>query len=407
MRRTDCIIIGAGQAGLAMSRCLSRLGIDHVVLERGRVAQRWRGERWAALRLLTPNWMTRLPGARYAGPDPDGFMTRDETVTFLESYASGAPVEADTTVLAVERSLTGFRVLTDRDEWRSRAVVVATGHCDLPSVPATAPRLAPAYHQVVPGRYQSADDLPAGGVLVVGASATGLQLAEAIQRSGRPVTLSVGTHLRMPRRLAGRDVMWWLDRIGLLDKRTGEVADLAAARRQPSLQLVGSASRRDLDLGCLHRQGVRIVGRLLAVNGHCAYLRDDLAASIAGSELRLRGILRKIAVHSGEAVDLADPWFPVDAGPYRLDLRQSGIRSVLWATGYRRAYPWLRIPVLDRRGEIIHDGGICPVPGLYVLGLNFLRRRKSSFIDGVGRDAEELSGHLAALLGAFQRSRAA
>jgi putative flavoprotein involved in K+ transport len=410
MQRTDTIIIGGGQAGLAMSQCLSRRGIDHVVLERGQIGERWRSERWDSLRLLTPNWMTRLPGGGYRGPDPDGFMTRRETIAFLNDYAEriSAPLLAETTVEAVDHRLSAFRVTTDRGEWRSRSVVIATGHCDRPFVPGTARRLAPAYRQFVPSSYRSPDQLPNGGVLVVGASATGIQLAEEIHLSGRHVTLAVGRHTRLPRSFGGRDIFWWLDRLGLLDKGVRDLSDLAAARRQPSLQLIGSSDRRDIDLAALAGIGVRIVGRVAGFDGHRAYLKRDLTQSILAAEARLKRISGLIENFAGETfLPHAGPWLPGTEEPQRLDLRQSGIRSVLWATGYSRAYPWLDIPVLDRAGEIIHDEGVCRLPGLCVLGLNFLRRRNSSFIDGVGRDAEALADHLAVHLGAGIRLRAA
>lgn len=410
MQRTDTIIIGGGQAGLAISHCLSRRGIDHVLLERGQVGERWRSERWDSLRLLTPNWMTRLPGGGYRGPDPDGFMTRGETIAFLNDYAEriSAPLIEGTTVEAVEHRLSEFRVSTDRGEWRSRSVVIATGHCDRAFVPGTARRLAPAYRQLVPSNYRSPDQLPNGGVLVVGASATGIQLAEEIHLSGRPVTLAVGRHTRLPRSFGGRDIFWWLDRLGLLDKSVHDMSDLAAARRQPSLQLIGSSHRRDIDLATLAGIGIRIVGRVAGIDGHRAYLRRDLSQSIHTAEARLKRISALIEDFAGEAFPPhADPWLPGTDEPQRLDLRQSGIRSVLWATGYRRAYPWLKLPVLDSAGEIVHEGGVCRLPGLVVLGLNFLRRRNSSFIDGVGRDAEMLADHLAIHLGAGFRLRAA
>lgn len=410
MRRTDIVIIGGGQAGLAMSACLSRLGLDHVVLERGRVAQRWRAERWASLRLLTPNWMTRLPGGGYRGPDPDGFMTRDETIAFLADYAAAiaAPVEEETNVLSVEGRSPAFRVLTDRGAWSCRAVVIATGHADTPFVPATAGRLAPRYTQIVPTRYREARDLPHGGVLVVGASSTGVQLAEEIRNSGRQVTLAVGDHAWLPRRHRGHDIMWWLHRLGMFDKRAEDAVELAAARGQPSTQLVGSLENRDIGLGTLAGMGVRIVGRLAALDGDSAYLRRDLGRSIEAADARTRRVLAAIDLAAGGGGSpVRPPWRPTDPEPGRIDLRQSGIRTVVWATGYRRDYSWLRLPALDAAGELDHHGGVCRVPGLYALGFNFLRRRNSHFIDGVGRDAEALAAHVAAHLGARAELRAA
>jgi putative flavoprotein involved in K+ transport len=401
MKRTDVVVIGGGQAGMAMSRCLVDDGVAHVVLERGRVGERWRSERWDSLRLLTPRWQARLPGFSYEGPDADGYMTRSEVIAYLDAYARsfGAPVESGVTVTAVERG-DRYRVTTDRGVWSAAAVVVATGHCDRPAVPAFAAGIPDDAVQVVPTRYRNAGELPAGGALVVGASATGLQLAAEIHGSGRPVTLAVGRHARLPRTYRGRDVMWWLDRAGVLSDGVADVADLEASRRQPSLQLVGSPERRTLDLGALQDIGVRLAGRAVAAEGGRVRFADDLGASLAAADARLARLLLRLDAYiarTGEDVPAPEPIRPIHPAPAptSIDLRAAGIRTVLWATGYRRSYPWLKLPVLDARGEIRHEGGITAEPGLYVLGLQFLRRRNSSWLDGVGEDARALADHLA------------
>lgn len=331
-------------------------------------------------------------------------MKRLEVVEYLDGYARSfaAPVETGVTVTAVEREEAGFRVTTDRGVWIAAAVVVATGHCDVPFVPPVAAGLSRDVAQVVPTRYRNPDELLPGGVLVVGASATGVQLAAEIQRSGRQVTLAVGKHVRMPRRYRGRDIQWWLDTTGILDERWDAVRDLEAARRQPSLQLVGTDDHRTLDLGVLRGLGVRLAGRVEGVDGRRVVLAEDLAATLAAADERLARVLRRIDAHversrPAAAVPPAEGIAPIRAprAPAAIDLRAEGIRTVLWATGYRRSYPWLRVPVLDGRGEIVHQGGITPEPGLCVLGLQFLRHRNSSFLDGVGRDALALAAHLA------------
>jgi putative flavoprotein involved in K+ transport len=405
MRRTGAVVIGGGQAGLAMSRCLLQRGVDHVVLERGRIGERWRSERWDSLRLLTPNWQSRLPGFRYQGPDPDGYMAGSELVGLLESYARSfaAPVEEATTVLAVEADGAGFRVVTDRGDFAAASVVIATGHCDTPLVPAVARELPRDVVQVVPTRYRRPSQLPEGGVLVVGASATGVQLADEIHASGRPVTLSVGRHTRLPRLYRGRDILWWLDAMGVLDETTREVDDLGAARRQPSLQLVGTPDKVTLDLPALERRGVRLAGRLAGAAYGRIHFEDDLVAHTAAADVRLARLLQRIDSFAtrtrldgvvGPRAAFEPFVWPAHA-PAAIDLRREGIRTVLWATGFRRLYPWLKLPVLDAHGEIRHEGGIAALPGLYAIGLYFLRRRKSSFVDGVGADAVELSAHLA------------
>ncbi|MFA7431353.1 MAG: NAD(P)-binding domain-containing protein [Rhodospirillaceae bacterium] len=402
MYRNDAIIIGAGQAGLAMSHCLSARGIDHVLLERGRVAERWRSERWDSLRLLTPNWMSRLPGWSYHGPDPDGFMTMPEVARFLADYAkaSAAPVIGGTTVKAVAQESGGYRVDTNRGTFRARCVVIATGNCDTPVVPAFARHLAPDIHQVTPSAYRRPDDLSTGGVLVVGAAASGVQLAEEIHASGRPVSLSVGSHMRLPRRYRGRDIMWWLDRAGILRQPVETLPDVTRAKAQPSLQLVGRPDHSALDLGVLRDKGVRLVGRTIAAEGPVIHLRPDLADTSAKAQAKLDRLLAQLDRAAPPDTPQAAPLPPIttDPGPERLDLRAEGIRSIVWAVGFRRNYDWLRVPVLDRAGEVVHDGGVTPARGLYVLGLRLLRHRSSNFIDGVGADAQALAAHLHATL---------
>ncbi len=403
MKRTNTIIIGGGQAGLAMSRRLVDRDVDHVILERGRVAERWRSERWDSLRLLTPRWQSRLPGWSYRGPDQDGFMTRSEVIQCLDDYARSfdAPLYSGVTVTAVECEPGVFRAQTDCGEWRAANIVIATGHCDRPYVPSMASELPARIAQFTPSRYRNPEQLPEGGVLVVGASATGIQLASEIARTGRPVTLAVGRHIRLPRSYRGRDIMTWFDAMGVLSENAGQAWDLAASRRQPSLQLIGSEDHRSLDLNILREQGVRIVGRAIGADGRRLFLADDLAASISRAEGKMHEQLDR--VDSFISRSGLDAEFPMEArprpvqlpeAPGMLDLIAEGFSSVLWATGYRREYPWLRAPILDADGELRHDGGITALPGLYALGLRFMRRRNSSFLDGVGADAAELADHI-------------
>ena len=413
MRSTSVIIIGGGQAGLAMSRCLGDRGIDHVVLERGRIAERWRSERWDSLRLLTPNWQTRLPGWGYLGADPDGFMTVHEVVEFLEGYSRSfaAPVETETTVLAVETGGRGYRVTTDRGTWTAPNVVVATGQCGWPKVPAFSRELDARIDQLVPTAYRTPGQLADGGVLVVGASASGIQLADEIQRSGRPVTVAVGRHTRLPRVHRGRDIMWWLDTVGILDETVEGATGAEAARAQTSLQLVGRADHSSLDLAALRASGVRLVGHAVAARGTIVRLADDLAATTAAADFKLARLLARIDGFIADAgldrvLPPAPPVTPIRPGPAptTLDLGADGIRTVVWATGFGRSYPWLKLPVLDGQGEIVHRGGVTPAPGLYVLGLSLLRRRNSTYIDGVGSDAQDIADEIAARLARSRRA---
>ena len=406
MNRIDTLVIGGGQAGLAMSRCLSDRSVDHVVLERGRVAERWRSERWDSLRLLTPNWQTRLPGFRYEGPDPDAYMSMPELITFLENYAASfsAPVETATTVLAVEGAGPHFRVRTNRGTWLAHNVVIATGYSDLPYVPPLARQLSPRIVQVVPTQYRSPEQLSPGGVLVVGASATGVQLADEIHASGRPVTLAVGRHLRLPRTYRKRDILWWLDAMGVFDDTADGVFDIQTSRRQPSLQLVGRSDAPSLDVAALRRRGVRVCGRLVGADHERVSFNDDLIASTVASDVKLAQLLRRIDTFISQTplpgtVGAPEPFEPtwtsaLGVTERTVDLKADRIDTVIWATGYTRRYPWLKAPLLDERGEIRQRSGITPVPGLYVLGMHFQRRRKSAFIDGVGDDAAFLADRI-------------
>ena len=396
IRRIDTVVIGAGQAGLAMSRCLTERGVEHVVLERNRVAERWRRESWDSLRLLTPNWMSRLPGWSYAGADPHGFMTAGEVVSYFDRYAqaSAAPVEDDSEVEHLGLADDGFVVVTPRGRWCAVNVVLATGWCDRAAVPVAARGLHRSIRQVTPGGYTNPSALAAGGVLVVGASATGVQLAWELAQSGREVVLAVGRHSRVPRSYRGMDIFWWLERIGSLDRTIDEMPDAGAARREPSLQLAGRPDHLSLDLDVLRGAGVEVTGRLRWADGRRVGFAPDLTRTVEAAEARLRRLLGAIDAHV-EAAGLTrevlgaerPPSIAVDQQLDELDLEDRGITAVLWATGYRRAYPWLHVPVLDASGEIRQRRGRTVVPGLYVLGQRFQHHRNSNFIDGVGRDA--------------------
>jgi putative flavoprotein involved in K+ transport len=406
MRQTDTIIIGAGQAGLGLSYCLGRLGIEHVLLERGQVGERWRSERWDSLRLLTPNWMSRLPGWSYRGNDPDGFMTAAEVATFLQQYASNsrAPVITGATVQSMRRAPEGYRVESSKGSWHARCVVIATGHCDVPFVPKMAQSLPTYIQQVTPTAYRNPNELPDGGVIVVGASASGVQLAEEIQRSGRQVMISVGRHTRLPRLYRERDIMRWLDQYGILEDDAVTASELDAARWQPSMQLVGRPERSNLDLRALSDLGVQVVGRVAGIRGAVLQLDDNLAEAVESSHGRMERLLRRIDVFADAVGAPAESWparFALSQSPQAIDLAANGIKTVVWATGFVRDYSWLHVPVLDASGELMHAGGITPSPGLYVTGLRFLRRRDASFIGAVTGDATELAAEVRRYLDAL------
>ena len=398
----DVVVVGGGHNGLAMSHALSRRSIDHVVIERGAVGQAWRSERWDSMRLLTPNWMSRLPGHAYDGDDPDGYMSAADVADFLSGYAArfAAPVLSHTSVQRVEPARDGYRVVTDRGDWQCRALVLASGAFSTPVLPRVAAALPATVAQVTARDYRHPGQLGDGGVLVVGASATGLQLAQEIHASGRPVTLAVGEHVRMPRTYRGRDVQWWMLAAGLLDQRIEEMDDPQRARRLPSPQLVGTRERATLDLNALRRQGVTLVGRLVGVRDGRAQFSGSLRNVCALADLKVNRLLdafddwaraHGIAL-DGHAERLAAT--VVDEPPKLGAALGSDIRTVVWATGSRADHSWLDLPTLfDRHGNLLHDRGVV-APGLVVLGLPFLRRRKSSFIHGAEDDVRELLAHV-------------
>lgn len=402
MHETSAIVIGAGQCGLCMSRALSAHAIDHIVLERGRIGQSWRSERWDSLRMLTPNWANVLPGMMH--PDPNGFMTAGEFVDQLEAFAAStrSSIRSHTSVERVSLVKDQFEVVCDSGVFKARAVVLATGASAKPTLPKLAQQIPDGILQLTPAQYGRPTDLPDGGVLVVGASASGAQLARELRLAGHDVTLAIGNHVRLPRRYRGYDIEHWLHVTGVLDQLTGEIFDSPRSTRQPSPQLIGGS--HDIDLNALQELGVSVVGRLAAIRDAIALFSGSLAHVASAADLKMNRLL-----------DLADKWVeergtnvspPDRPAPtvlpetpiLSLALDDGSIRSVIWATGFAPDFSILDLPVFDRRGWLEHDGGVCSIPGLYVLGLPFLRRRRSHHISGAAADASDLAAHLDAHL---------
>jgi len=408
VKSVTTVIIGAGHCGLAMSKHLTERSIDHVLLERGEVANSWATERWDSLRLLTPNWQSRLPGFAYEGDDPHGFMRMGEVVAFLKNYAGRvrAPIETRTRVTRLSQVDGGYRVTTDRGEWQGRTLVIASGACNIAAVPQLAKDFPAGIESITTMQYRNPQSLPQGRVLIVGASASGVQIASEIQAAGRDVILSVGEHVRLPRVYRGRDIKWWMDVIGAMDMRYDEVDDLKRARNLPSLQLIGTPERRSIDLNSLQAEGVEVVGRLVGMRDGKLQFSGALASQCAMADLKMNRMLGGIDTWIAERgeedrYEASHRFAPTDIGANTrlgLDLADSDVGTVIWATGYRPDYSWLDVPVFDRKGRIVHDGGVVNAPGMYVMGLPFLRRRKSSFIDGAADDAADLASHLHATL---------
>ena len=376
-----------------------------MLLERGEVAHTWKTERWDSLTLLTPNWQSRLPGHGYAGSEPDGFRTMPETVQFIEGYANAisAPVRSQTNVTSVRRQGDRYAIATVGDTWE--ADVGGPRHWRLqPARNAGCGKtMPPEITSLTPLQYRNPRQLEDGGVLVVGASASGIQIADEIRRSGRTVTLAVGEHVRVPRVYRGRDIKWWMDASGVLDQRYDEVDDIVRARNVPSLQLAGYPDRRTIDLNALAAIGVRLVGRLAGVNDGKLQFSGSLRNVCALADLKMHRLLDTIdiwATEKGLDGEVATPHrfestVVEESPPLLLDLARGRVKTIIWATGFQPDYSWLQVPVLDAKGQVRHDGGVVTEsPGLYLMGLPFLRRRKSSLIDGVGDDARDLSAHL-------------
>ena len=413
MRHTTTVVVGAGHCGLAVSRHLADRSVDHVVLERGAVAHSWRTQRWDSLRLLTPNWMTRLPGFAYRGDDPDGYLGAPEVAALIANYAaaSAAPVLTDTRVTSVRPAAGAMSC--------APTGVAGTRGPSSPrparpgSRPARGPRRAAARqdHHVTAADYRNPDHLPPGGVLVVGASASGVQIAEELHRSGRPVTLAVGEHVRMPRTYRGRDILWWMDASGVLDERYDEIEDLVRARHLPSMQLIGSPART-LDLNALGEIGVRLVGRFVGASDGLARFSGSLPNVSALADLKLGRLLDTLDAWAERAgVDAGPPRrFPPTAAPdpgaLSARLGPGGIESIVWASGYRPDLSYLDVDVFDRKDRVVHDGGVTASPGLYLMGLPLLRRRRSTLIDGAAADARDLATHLVGHLDTTARRRA-
>jgi putative flavoprotein involved in K+ transport len=399
----DIVVIGGGQAGLAMSAVLQRRGVEHVVLERGQVGGRWRTERWDSLCFQFPNWSLELPGYAYAGDEPDGFAHWSEILRIIEEYAAAmrVPVREHTEVIELRRDDHRFVLSVPGGTIDARQVVVATGPFQRPRVPEMWQGVAPSVLQTDPTRYRSAEDLPDGAVLVVGSGASGCQVGDELLRAGRMVFLSVSRHRRVPRRFRGQDVYWWLERMG----RFAQTIDSFPERQwPPSTVVTGVGGGYDVDVRGLAAAGVRVLGRVagasdgtLTVDGNANDVLDEADASFAGFVEAARGF-----ASANPELELAEekPTVPASLPATvpeidSLDLRRERVAAIIWATGYDCDYRWLHLPVFDAQGCPIQQRGVSPVPGLYFLGLHWMHTFKSGLFSGVGADAEYLAERMA------------
>ena len=398
--RIGVAVVGAGQAGLAVSHELTQAGVEHAVLERGRVGQSWRG-RWDSFCLVTPNWFVQLPGHPYDGDDPDGYMPRDEITRYLERYAAkfDAPVREGVDVTALQPGPNGGFVLeTTSGALEADAVVLSTGAYQQPHRPGAA-TLPERLLQIDVADYTNPGALPAGPVLVVGSGQSGCQIAEELHLSGREVFLACGRASWFPRRLGDHDLSWWALETGFLDQTVGSLPS-PEARLLANVQASGVGGGHDLHYRTLQKLGVTLLGRFLGAEGRHARFAPDLGTSVAWGDERnadLMNLVRKVVAERG----LPDPGItapePFDGdAPETLNLQ--GFGAVVFAGGFRPAYEsWVRCPgAFDELGFPIHEDGACAAtPGLYFVGVHFLRKRKSSLLNGVGEDAEIVARQVA------------
>lgn len=408
----DVAIVGGGQAGLSLSYWLTHHGVGHVVLERAQIGESWRSQRWESFCLVTPNWTIQLPGLEYNGNDADGFMARDAFISYLERYAHSfdAPVRQGVGVRAVDEDNGGYHLATSAGDLRAGKVVIAAGMYQTPRLPAFAGAFAGAIAgdiaQLHAGEYREPAALADGAVLVVGSAQSGCQIAEELQKAGRPVFLSVSNCGRLPRRYRGRDCIAWQNDLGFLD-RTPEMLENPSLRFGGDPHLTGSDGGRTLSLHQFARDGMTLLGRVAGAEGHrlslAADLHDNMATADAYAETFFRTIDEHIAATGIDApapapdnTDDGGPMGPLPPNPpATLDLARAGIRTIIWATGFSFDYSWVRFPVFDAAGFPVQQRGVSPQPGLYFLGMNFLYKRKSGIIFGVGEDARYLAEHIA------------
>jgi putative flavoprotein involved in K+ transport len=406
--QVEVIIIGGGQAGLALSYYLTQQRRTHIVLEQGQVGESWRSQRWDSFTLVTPNWMTQLPGFAYQGDDPDGFLPREDFVKYLEQYAQSfhAPLLCGVRVTAVRQHPAGDGYLVEADErtFEAANVVLATGPCPKPKLLMESAALPVDIYQMHSSAYRNPQTLPSGAVLVVGTGQSGCQIAEELHESGRQVYLSTSSCGRAPRRYRGKDVTWWLTRIGFFDRTPDQLPSPNAKFCPP--QLSGTRGGHDINLRQFAREGIMLLGRVQAVQGTQITLAPDLEENLARADMFALQITHMIDEHikktgmevaAHETTGEAPPIGATVAEPIqRLDLPSADIRTIIWATGYQLDFGLAQLPVFDETGDPVLQRGVTACPGLYFLGLHGLSKLKSATLLGVGEDAAFIAAVIAA-----------
>jgi putative flavoprotein involved in K+ transport len=389
----ETVIIGGGHAGLTMSYYLSRLGREHVILERGRVDERWRSERWDSFHFQFPNWTIELPGYKYQCNDPDAFAPGHEIVRFLDHYAAliKAPVRCGVTVNSLERGSRAARYLirTQNGTIEAANVVIATGPFQRAAMPSVSAQVPPDLFQVHSSKYRNFDELPSGAVLVVGAGSSGGQIAEELIESGRDVYLSVGRHRRVPRQYRGHDYVWWSSALGLFEQ-TLDTLPSPEAKNWPLPLLTGVNGGHDLDLRRMADGGLTLLGHLQSVAGRTLIIAPDLKDTLSRADVWFTDFKKSVDDYvTKTGMNVPKESQPVDAAAepkevsnpiLELDLKAAGITSVVWATGFRNDFSWVKLPIFNDTGDPVHRRGVTSFPGICFLGLRWLYKRKSFFL---------------------------
>jgi putative flavoprotein involved in K+ transport len=404
----DVVVVGAGQAGLATSYHLTQQGVEHIILERHRVAHAWRDQRWDSFCLVTPNWTVQLPGFTYDGPDPDGYMKRNEVVTYFERYLESfhPPVRTGLNVDLLDVATSDDRLHLTAGDWtfRARSVVVATGSFQRSKSPTLAGSIAIDITQLHSIAYKNPEQLPSGAVLVVGTGQSGTQIAEELHEAGRAVFLSVGTCGRVPRRYRGKDTVWWGVQGGAFD-RTVDSLQSPAEKFACHPHVSGKNGGHDINLRALARSGITLLGRLQSADVGTIRLAPDLQENLRKADEFAENILRQLDEGVGKlGLPLPEDTNPRGIGaevdrevdPIReLNLREAGITSIVWATGYQPDFSWIHLPVFDAAGLPLQRRGITSQPNVYFVGLEWLHKPKSGLLLGVGEDAAYIASTIA------------
>jgi putative flavoprotein involved in K+ transport len=399
----DTLVVGAGQAGVAMSEHLSKLGVPHLVLERSRIAERWRSERWDSLVANGPAWHDRFPGLEFDDLNPDGFAPKERVADYFEAYAKkfNAPIRTGVDVKSVQRNVgrPGFTVETSEGVIEANRVVAATGPFQSPVIPPIAPQ-DQRFTQLHSAQYRNPEQLSEGAVLVVGAGSSGVQIADELQRAGKKVYLSVGPHDRPPRAYRNRDFCWWLGVLGEWD-----AAAAKAGREHVTIAVSGAHGGRTIDFRSLAHRGMTLVGLTKSFNDGVVSFQADLVDNLArGDENYLALLDAADAYVERNGLDLpqepeARITFPdqecITHPILELDLVEAGVTTIIWATGFAVDYSWLKVGAFDANGKPQHQRGVSSESGIYFLGLPWQSRRGSSFIWGVWHDAKHVADHIA------------